>query len=65
MIHVNMIPLNPTGGYAGRATGRTQAHRFSETLTAAGIPNTIRVRRGIDIHAGCGQLRAEAGRYAG
>jgi len=62
MIHVNMIPLNPTGGYAGRATGRAQAHRFSETLTAAGIPNTIRVRRGIDIHAGCGQLRAEAGR---
>ncbi len=62
MIHVNMIPLNPTGGYAGRATNRTQAHRFSEILTAAGIPNTIRVRRGIDIHAGCGQLRAEAGR---
>lgn len=60
MIHVNMIPLNPTGGYAGRATGRAQAQRFSERLTAAGIPNTIRVRRGIDIHAGCGQLRAEA-----
>lgn len=63
MIHVNMIPLNPTGGYAGRATDRTQARRFSEILTAAGIPNTIRVRRGIDIHAGCGQLRAEAGRF--
>ncbi|MGQ9904785.1 MAG: 23S rRNA (adenine(2503)-C(2))-methyltransferase RlmN [Anaerolineae bacterium] len=61
MIHVNMIPLNPTGGYAGRATGRTQARKFSEVLTAAGIPNTIRVRRGIDIHAGCGQLKAEAG----
>ena len=61
MIHVNMIPLNPTSGYQGRATGRVQAHKFSETLAAAGIPNTIRVRRGIDIHAGCGQLKAEAG----
>ncbi len=59
MIHINMIPLNPTSGYGGRATSRRQAHQFSERLTAAGIPNTIRVRRGIDIHAGCGQLKAE------
>jgi len=59
MIHVNTIPLNPTGGYRGRASHRTRAHQFSEVLTQAGIPNTIRVRRGIDISAGCGQLKAE------
>jgi 23S rRNA (adenine2503-C2)-methyltransferase len=59
MIHVNTIPLNPTGGYRGRASRRTRAHQFSEVLNQAGIPNTIRVRRGIDISAGCGQLKAE------
>jgi len=59
MIHVNMIPLNPTGGFRGRAAHRVQAHKFSEFLTAEGIPNTIRARRGIDIAAGCGQLKAE------
>ncbi|MCS7059801.1 MAG: 23S rRNA (adenine(2503)-C(2))-methyltransferase RlmN [Anaerolineae bacterium] len=58
MIHVNMIPLNPTAGYAGRATDRERARHFSAILAEAGIPNTIRVRRGIDIHAGCGQLKA-------
>jgi len=59
MIHVNMIPLNPTRGFRGHASERVQAHHFREILTQAGIPNTIRVRRGIDIAAGCGQLRAE------
>ncbi len=59
MIHVNMIPLNPTGGYRGRASHRVRAHQFSQVLTEAGIPNTTRLRRGIDISAGCGQLRAE------
>jgi 23S rRNA (adenine2503-C2)-methyltransferase len=58
LIHVNMIPLNPTGGYQGRASHRVRAHQFSQILTEAGIPNTIRVRRGIDISAGCGQLVA-------
>ena len=60
MIHVNMIPLNPTRGFRGHASERVQSHHFREILTQAGIPNTIRVRRGIDISAGCGQLRADA-----
>jgi 23S rRNA (adenine2503-C2)-methyltransferase len=57
LVHVNMIPLNPTGGYRGRASHRVVAHKFSEILDAAKIPNTVRVRRGIDIAAGCGQLK--------
>lgn len=56
LCHVNAIPLNPTAGYAGRATDRQRAALFKETLEAAGIPCTIRMRRGIDIQAGCGQL---------
>jgi 23S rRNA (adenine2503-C2)-methyltransferase len=56
MCHVNAIPLNPTAGYDGRATDRQRAVAFKETLEQAGIPCTIRMRRGIDIQAGCGQL---------
>ena len=57
--HVNLIPLNPTTGFAGTATAARAAAEFQHTLQAAGIPSTIRQRRGIDVAAGCGQLRAE------
>jgi 23S rRNA (adenine2503-C2)-methyltransferase len=60
MCHVNAIPLNPTAGYEGRATDRQRAIAFKETLEQAGIPCTIRMRRGIDINAGCGQLAGSA-----
>lgn len=56
LCHVNAIPLNPTAGYEGRATDRQRAVAFKETLEQAGVPCTIRMRRGIDIQAGCGQL---------
>jgi len=56
LCHVNAIPLNPTTGYDGRATDRNRAVAFKEILEQAGIPCTIRMRRGIDIQAGCGQL---------
>jgi 23S rRNA (adenine2503-C2)-methyltransferase len=56
LCHVNAIPLNPTEGYDGKAASRERAIKFKEILDQAGIPCTIRVRRGIDIQAGCGQL---------
>lgn len=56
LCHVNAIPLNPTVGFDGQASGRRQAKKFKETLETKGIPCTIRMRRGIDIQAGCGQL---------
>ncbi len=56
LCHVNAIPLNPTMGYEGEATSRERANQFKETLEQAGVPCTIRMRRGIDIAAGCGQL---------
>ena len=60
--HVNLIPLNPTSGYGGTASVADAAGEFQRTLRAAGLPSTIRQRRGIDVAAGCGQLRAEEGR---
>ncbi len=60
LCHVNAIPLNPTTGYSGKATDRTRAQAFKDILEQAGIPCTIRMRRGIDIAAGCGQLAGSA-----
>jgi len=59
LCHVNVIPLNPTRRFSGKATSQTQAEAFKQTLESHGIPCTIRIRRGIEIHAGCGQLASE------
>ncbi len=56
--HVNLIPLNPTTGFGGAATGTAAADAFQRILQDVGFPCTIRQRRGIDVAAGCGQLRA-------
>ena len=56
LCHVNAIPLNPTSGYSGKATSHARAVQFKAALEQAGIPCTIRMRRGIDVQAGCGQL---------
>lgn len=55
--HVNLIPLNPTGGFAGEESG--SGHEFQKILIAGGFPCTFRQRRGIDVAAGCGMLKAE------
>ena len=57
--HVNLIPLNPTSGFDGAPTSLPQAAQFVDELARHKVPATVRVRRGIDIEAGCGQL-AEA-----
>jgi len=56
LCHVNIIPLNPTGGYHGVGSSHQKAQQFKVYLEQHGTTCTIRVRRGIDIHAGCGQL---------
>ncbi|CAM9450003.1 unnamed protein product [Chrysoparadoxa australica] len=58
MCHVNIIPLNPTAGYRGGPAQSKSVNSFIAELTKAGISATPRVRRGIDIDAGCGQLKA-------
>ncbi|MCW5877118.1 MAG: 23S rRNA (adenine(2503)-C(2))-methyltransferase RlmN [Anaerolineales bacterium] len=58
--HVNVIPLNPTQGYPGQRSTRESVSTFRQVLEDAGISCTVRVRRGIDIQAGCGQLAERA-----
>jgi 23S rRNA (adenine2503-C2)-methyltransferase len=60
LCHVNVIPLNPTPSYPGTATPRQRAETFRDELVRLGIPCTIRLRRGIEIQAGCGQLAVQA-----
>lgn len=58
LCHVNVIPLNPTGGYEGQPSSPEQVRAFVDTLGRLGVPASVRMRRGIDIDAGCGQLRS-------
>lgn len=57
--HVNIIPLNPTRAYAGKAADIGTIEAFIAILKQYGVGATIRVRRGIDIDAGCGQLKSK------
>ncbi len=53
---VNLIPYNPTGMYEGSTRGAIAA--FKGVLDRAGVPATVRLTRGRDIAAACGQLAA-------
>ncbi len=55
--HVNLIPFNPIPGdlFQPSPAGRTQD--FASALNRSGITATIRLKRGVDMDAGCGQLR--------
>lgn len=58
--HVNLIPVNPTANKATRRPHRNRILAFQRQLVEAGINCTVRVEKGIDIMAGCGQLRGDA-----
>lgn len=58
--HVNLIPLNPTGGFPGRASSPRALHDFARRLRTRGVTATVRSTRGADIDAACGQLRRRA-----
>jgi len=60
MCHVNLIPLNPIQNYSGKATNHQKVVLFMEQLKQHRIPVSLRMRRGIEINAGCGQLAAIA-----
>jgi 23S rRNA (adenine2503-C2)-methyltransferase len=51
---VNLIPYNPTGMYDGSSRARIAA--FKAELDRAHVPATVRLTRGRDIEAACGQL---------
>ena len=56
---VNLIPLNDTKKYEGSGADQDRLQSFKSVLDKNGIPCTVRLKRGIDIDAGCGQLAAE------
>lgn len=58
--HVNLIPLNRTAGYSGRAPTPEHLQRFAGYLEDLGLTPTVRRNRGTDIDAACGQLRERA-----
>jgi 23S rRNA (adenine2503-C2)-methyltransferase len=56
---VNLIPYNPTGG-PHEGSSREAIERFRTVLLRAGVPATVRLTRGREIEAACGQLAAGA-----
>jgi 23S rRNA (adenine2503-C2)-methyltransferase len=56
--HVNLIPINPTAGDFKRPSNN-RVHEFERILSKAGINCTIRIEKGTEISAACGQLRTD------
>ena len=59
LCHVNLIPVNPTLDDSIRRPARTRTLAFQRELSARGVACTVRVEKGIEISAACGQLRGE------
>jgi 23S rRNA (adenine2503-C2)-methyltransferase len=57
--HVNLIPYNPTAGADLRRPSLERVRSFQRELQAAGINATVRIERGVEIAAACGQLRTD------
>jgi 23S rRNA (adenine2503-C2)-methyltransferase len=61
--HVNLIPYNPgAGGFRRPSVERMEA--FTKVLQEQGIAATLRISKGQDIAAGCGQLKVAEGKAA-
>jgi 23S rRNA (adenine2503-C2)-methyltransferase len=58
LVHVNLIPLNPTPGSEWDASPKPVEKEFVRRLRAAGIATTVRDTRGQEIAGACGQLAA-------
>jgi 23S rRNA (adenine2503-C2)-methyltransferase len=61
LVHVNLIPLNPTPGSRWDASPKPVEREFVRRLRAAGVATTVRDTRGRDIDGACGQLAAATG----
>jgi 23S rRNA (adenine2503-C2)-methyltransferase len=58
LAHVNLIPLNPIPEFPYSEASPGQIRAFRDELSRWGVSHTLRQRRGGEIQAGCGQLRA-------
>lgn len=56
LCHVNLIPWNPVPGTPLDRSSRRRVLTFQKVLQDRGVPCTVRVERGTDIAAACGQL---------
>ncbi|OBJ53166.1 23S rRNA (adenine(2503)-C(2))-methyltransferase RlmN [Mycobacterium sp. 1423905.2] len=61
LVHVNLIPLNPTPGSQWDASPKPVEREFVKRVRAQGVSCTVRDTRGREISAACGQLAAEVG----
>ena len=59
LVHVNLIPLNPTPGSRWDASPKPVEREFVRRIRAQGVSCTVRDTRGREIAAACGQLAAE------
>ena len=59
LVHVNLIPLNPTPGSQWDASPKPVEREFVRRVRARGVSCTVRDTRGREIAAACGQLAAE------
>ncbi|ORM24219.1 MULTISPECIES: 23S rRNA (adenine(2503)-C(2))-methyltransferase RlmN [Williamsia] len=59
LVHVNLIPLNPTPGSKWDASPKPAEREFVKRVIAQGVSCTVRDTRGQEIAAACGQLAAE------
>ena len=59
LVHVNIIPLNPTPGSEWDASPKTAEREFVKRVRERGVSCTVRDTRGREIAAACGQLAAE------
>jgi 23S rRNA (adenine2503-C2)-methyltransferase len=57
--HVNLIPVNPTADDSVRRPARQRTLAFQRELSARGVACTVRVEKGVEISAACGQLAGE------
>jgi 23S rRNA (adenine2503-C2)-methyltransferase len=58
LVHVNLIPLNPTPGSIWTASTPENERAFVRALREAGVAVTVRDTRGREIDGACGQLAA-------
>ena len=58
LVHVNLIPLNPTPGSKWTASRQRDEKAFVRGLEAHGVTVTVRDTRGREIDGACGQLAA-------
>ena len=56
LCHVNLIPVNPTNDSEYQRSRRETIKAFQSKLGEYNVPSTVRMEKGIEVSAGCGQL---------